>query len=152
MSRIGNKPITVPEGVEVTLNDNTKVNVEIVETVEKPEIADKNAFLLTSIRNSIEHANFFDFNGSILLNDQSNQNDNTTINFACYGTASDYFEITNCLEMGNAEERFTFDDFLEELKTVIDTRTFNELIDVINQLKFINEEALISVLNQSMSK
>lgn len=114
--------------------------------------ADKNAFLLTSIRNSIEHANFFDFNGSIILNDQSNQNDNTTINFACYGTASDYFEITNCLEMGNAEERFTFDDFLEELKTVIETRTFNELIDVINQLKLINQEALISVLNQSMSR
>lgn len=114
--------------------------------------ADKNALVLTSIRNSIEHANFYDVSGQIMLNDQSNQNDNHSINFWCYGNPNDFFEITNSLESGISKENFTFDDFLSELESTIDISTFNDILLVVEELKTINAEALVSVLNQVVSK
>lgn len=114
--------------------------------------ADKNALVLTSIRNSIEHANFYDVSGQIMLNDQSNQNDNHSINFCCYGNPNDFFEITNSLESGISKENFTFDDFLSELKSTIDISTFNDILLVVDELKTINAEALVSVLNQVISR
>lgn len=114
--------------------------------------ADKNALVLTSIRNSIEHANFYDVSGQIMLNDQSNQNDNHSINFWCYGNPNDFFEITNSLESGISKENFTFDDFLSELKSTIDISTFNDILLVVEELKTINAEALVSVLNQVISR
>jgi len=114
--------------------------------------ADKNSFILTSIRNSIEHANIHDVNGQIMLNDQGNQNNNHSINFCCYGTADDFLEITNALESGVSEDEFTFDDFLNELKSVIDVSSFSDILLVIDELKSINIEALVNVLKQSSSK
>ena len=114
--------------------------------------ADKNALVLTSIRNSIEHANFYDVSGQIMLNDQSNQNDNHSINFWCYGNPNDFFEITNSLESGISKENFTFDDFLSELKSTIDISTFNDILLVVDELKTINAEALVSVLDQVVSR
>lgn len=114
--------------------------------------SDKNAFVLTSIRNSIEHANIHNVSGQIMLNDQSNQNDNHSINFCCYGNADDFFEITNSLESGTAKEKFTFGDFLDELKSIIDSSSFNEVLSIVNELKVINAEALVNVLNQSISR
>ena len=114
--------------------------------------ADKNALVLTSIRNSIEHANFYDVSGQIMLNDQSNQNDNHSINFCCYGNPNDFFEITNSLESGISKENFTFDDFLSELKSTIDISTFNDILLVVDELKTINAEALVSVLDQVVSR
>lgn len=114
--------------------------------------ADKNAFVLTSIRNSIEHANVHDVSGQIILNDQSNQNDNHSINFCCYGNADDFFEITNSLESGISKDKFTFDDFLNELKSIIDVSSFNDILSIVEELKTINAEALVSVLNQSISR
>lgn len=114
--------------------------------------SDKNAFVLTSIRNSIEHANIHNVSGQIMLNDQSNQNDNHSINFCCYGNADDFFEITNSLESETAKEKFTFGDFLDELKSIIDSSSFNEVLSIVNELKVINAEALVNVLNQSISR
>ena len=114
--------------------------------------AEINALVLTSIRNSIEHANFHDVSGQIMLNDQSNQNDNHSINFCCYGNPNDFFEITNSLESGISKENFTFDDFLSELKSTIDISTFNDILLVVDELKTINAEALVSVLNQVISR
>lgn len=114
--------------------------------------ADKNALILTSIRNSIEHANVHDVNGQIILNDQSNQNDNQSINFYCYGSASQFFEITNALESGIVKDNFTFDDFLNELKLIVDISSFNDILSIIEKLKAINAEALVSVLNQAIPR
>lgn len=114
--------------------------------------ADKNALVLTSIRNSIEHANFHAVSGQIMLIDQSNQNDNHSINFWCYGNPNDFFEITNSLESGISKENFTFDDFLSELKSTIDISTFNDILLVVEELKTINADALVSVLNQVISR
>lgn len=114
--------------------------------------ADKNALVLTSIRNSIEHANFHAVSGQIMLIDQSNQNDNHSINFCCCGNPNDFFEITNSLESGISKENFTFDDFLSELKSTIDISTFNDILLVVEELKTINAEALVSVLNQVISR
>lgn len=114
--------------------------------------ADKNAFVLTSIRNSIEHANIHEVSGQIILNDQSNQNDNQSINFCCYGNPNDFFEITNSLESGTAKNNFTFDDFLSELKAIIDISDFNDILSIVDELKSINVETLVNVLNQSASR
>ena len=87
-----------------------------------------------------------------MLNDQSNPNDNHSINFCCYGNADDFFEITNSLESGTAKEKFTFGDFIDELKSIIDSSSFNEVLFIVNELKVINVEALVNVLNQSISR
>ena len=66
--------------------------------------------------------------------------------------ADDFFEITNSLESGTAKEKFTFGDFLDELKSIIDSSSFNEVLSIVNELKVINAEALVNVLNQSISR
>lgn len=114
--------------------------------------ADKNSFVLTSIRNSIEHANIHDVNGVIMLNDQGNQIDYNTVNFVCYGNPNDFYEITNSLETRSSKEKFTFDDFIEELKPIIDSTSLNDLLLIIKELKTINEEALVNILKNSIYK
>lgn len=114
--------------------------------------ADKNSFILTSIRNSVEHANVHDVDGNILLNDQNNQNDNDSINFYCYGKIEDFYEIINNLEEGIDKDMFTFNDFLDELKMIIDISAFNELLSLIDDLKKVNTEALVNVISQSSVK
>lgn len=114
--------------------------------------SDKNAFVLNSIRNSIEHANVTDIRGFIFLNDQSNQNDDNSMNFRCYGKADDYFDIISTLETGVAKEKFTFDDFLSELKSIVDDSLFNDLLEIISKLRIMNVEALVSVLKQTASR
>ena len=51
-----------------------------------------------------------------------------------------------------AKEKFTFGDFLDELKSIIDSSSFNEVLSIVNELKVINAEALVNVLNQSISR
>ena len=114
--------------------------------------SDKNAFVLNSIRNSIEHANITDIRGLIFLNDQSNQNDDNSMNFRCYGKADDYFDIISTLETGVAKEKFTFDDFLSELKSIVDDSSFNDFLEIISKLRIMNVEALVSVLKQTASR
>ena len=139
-------------------NPNPTFRVSINEMFKKfyeeiiSSFADKNALILTSIRNSIEHGNVHDFNGCIMLHDQSNQNDEQSINFCCWGTAKDFYEITKNIETGKLNEEFTFEDFLDELKSIIDISLFNELLKIVNEIKKINAEALITVLKQGITR
>lgn len=111
-----------------------------------------NAFILTSIRNSIEHANITDEFGYINLEDRNNQEDSNTTNFKCCGSSMDFYELTYCLEIGDAKDKFTFEDFFSELEYVLEKDVYKDLLDIIRQIKEINEKSLVNVLTEIKNK
>jgi len=100
-------------------------------------LADKNSFVITSVRNAIEHANVNEINGYIILSDKANQDDNKTINFSCYAKPKTLYEVTRSIEMGNSKEDFTTGDFLAEIKYTISNEVYNELVVVLQKMSNI---------------
>lgn len=98
---------------------------------------DKNSFIISSLRNSVEHANINDFNGYIILNDKSNQDDAKTINFSCYTKPNDLYMITKSIEMGTSKDEFTIGDFLGEIKYVVSNEVYTELLVVLQKMSNI---------------
>ena len=135
------------------------------------KLATKNAYVLRGIRNSIDHANIQYHDGLMILNDQTNQNERidftvedggidlastdlttSSVNFVCYGSAEDFFKVTNSLERNSGSEGFSFEDFLDELEVIIEPELFKGLLSVIEQINKINEQALVDSLSRVAQK
>ena len=71
------------------------INKKLNEYIDKIicDLSDKNIEIITSIRNSLEHGNILENSGNIILNDQSNQRDASTINYVCYGTPEGFYKL-----------------------------------------------------------
>ena len=135
------------------------------------KLATKNAYVLRGIRNSIDHANIQYHDGLMILNDQTNQNERidftvedggidltstdlttSSVNFVCYGSAEDFFKVTNSLERNSGSEGFSFEDFLDELEVIIEPELFKGLLSVIEQINKINAQALVDSLSKVAQK
>lgn len=113
------------------------------------KLANRNYVVVESIRNAIEHGNILPTpNGKVELQDKTNQNASNT-NFTCIVSPDDLYELTNSLEENNSEEKYTFEDFLLELKKVLDDDTYKALEETIKQ---INRIKLVVDLTQIKNK
>ena len=130
-----------------SINDLLKQHYERLQNY----LATRNVDIITSIRNSLEHGNVHEENGNIKLHDQSNQNDSTTKNFECIGTPEDFYTIIKCIDL-DQELNFTFDDFMIEIKEIIGKDMFDDFKEIVESIKKINAEALISTLRQVSAK
>ena len=110
-------------------------------------LASRNIDIITSIRNSLEHGNVEEEAGNIILHDQSNQNNSATKNFECIGSPNDFYEIVSCIDL-DQEQNFTFDDFMAEMKYILEEDMFNEFNEIVESIKKINTEALVNTLKQ----
>lgn len=133
----------------------------------------KNIEILRCIRNATAHpdikcvdgiitfSNYNGLNETPEKNEQSeksrtvSQNQNSNIGFHCSGSAKDFFEVTNALEMGDTKLDFTLNDFMGELKPLIGEETYEALTSVLSQYqnevaiyKKTRESQLVNVLNQ----
>ena len=110
-------------------------------------LSDKNAIIVFSIRNATEHGNINQLRGKVTLYDMSNQNNLNTVNFFCFGTCEDFYEITNAIEEDKVLD-FSFEDLLKELKSILPLELYNKLVSLIDDLTKLNAEALVSVIDQ----
>jgi len=98
----------------------------------------KNSILTTSIRNSIEHGNFFYINnGNILLYDLRNQWDISTIKFTCSSNVEDLFAFTNQVNDKKIKEKYNLNMFFQELKKIISEELYIEIFTILNELSNI---------------
>lgn len=131
-------------------------------------IGNRNKLVLTSIRNSIEHGNYYvNKNGSLILYDQTDHNDNNSIKFLCGSFPRQLFDITKSIELGNAKDKYIMDDFFKELETIVDDTTLTKImntmnsfskiifgkdIDTKNSMEHMYQEAIANVITQHISK
>ena len=126
-------------------------------------IGNRNKLILTSMRNSIEQGNYYvNKNGSLILYDQTNHNDNSSIKFLCSLHPQELFDITKKIELGNAKDNYVMDDFFKELETIVDNATLDKLKDTMNSysniifgkdidteksMEYMYQEAIATILN-----
>ena len=131
-------------------------------------IGNRNKLVLTSIRNSIEHGNYYvNKNGSLILYDQTDHNDNNSIKFLCGSFPQQLFDITKSIELGNVKDKYIMDDFFKELETIVDDTTLTKImntmnsfskiifgkdIDTKNSMEHMYQEAIANVITQHISK
>ena len=114
-------------------------------------LASRNIEIITSIRNSLEHGNIEENAGNIRLQDFSNQHDPTSQNFECHGSPHAFYEIISNIDLDQNND-FTFDDFVIEMEDVLGEDLYKEFKEIIDNIKKINTEALISTLRQVTAK
>ena len=104
----------------------------------------KNEYVVTSIRNAVDHGHYnMEDSSEIILHDQSNQNDSSTINFACKSGIKDLFDFAKQVESN--KKVFTLADFINQLESVVDCNVFQ---NTINNLK----EAMTIVFGNELNK
>lgn len=131
-------------------------------------IGNRNKLVLTSIRNSIEHGNYYvNKNGSLILYDQTDHNDNNSIKFLCVSFPQQLFDITKSIESDNTKDKYIMDDFFKELETIVDDATlikimntmnsfskiiFGKSVDTKNNMEYMYQEAIANIITQHISK
>ena len=111
----------------------------------------KNSYVLTAIRNSVEHGNISEYEDKIILTNKTNQMDFNSTNFICEASCNDFYEIISKLDDGE-DNTFNFNDMLEELKFILTKETYNNLKIVLDKIKNIHQTALINVLKNKENK
>lgn len=131
-------------------------------------IGNRNQLIITSIRNSVEHGNYYvNKNGSLILYDQSDHSDNKNIKILCGALPQQLFDITKTIELGDSKDKYIMDDFFKEIETIVDKNTLNNIIntmnnfskiifgkeiDVNNSMEHMYQEAIANVISQHISK
>lgn len=131
-------------------------------------IGNRNQLIITSIRNSVEHGNYYvNKNGSLILYDQTDHSDNKSIKILCGALPQQLFDITKTIELGDSKDKYIMDDFFKELETIIDKTTLNNImntmnnfskiifekdIDVNNSMEHMYQEAITNIISQHISK
>lgn len=131
-------------------------------------IGNRNQLIITSIRNSVEHGNYYvNKNGSLILYDQTDHSDNKSIKILCGALPQQLFDITKTIELGDSKDKYIMDDFFKELETIIDKTTLNNImntmnnfskiifekdIDVNNSMEHMYQEAIANIISQHISK
>lgn len=131
-------------------------------------IGNRNQLIITSVRNSVEHGNYYvNKNGSLILYDQSDHSDNKSIKFLCGALPQQLFDITKTIELGDSKDRYIMDDFFKELETIVDKTVLNIImntmnnfskiifgkdINVNNSMEHMYQEAVANIISQHISK
>lgn len=131
-------------------------------------IGNRNQLIITSIRNSVEHGNYYvNKNGSLILYDQTDHSDNKSIKILCGALPQQLFDITKTIELGDSKDKYIIDDFFKELETIVDKTTLNCImntmnsfskiifgkdIDTNNSMEHMYQEAIANIISQHISK
>ena len=131
-------------------------------------IGNRNQLIITSIRNSVEHGNYYvNKNGSLILYDQTDHSDNKSIKILCGALPQQLFDITKTIELGDSKDKYIIDDFFKELETIVDKTTLNCImntmnsfskiifgkdIDINNSMEHMYQEAIANIISQHISK
>ena len=131
-------------------------------------IGNRNQLIITSIRNSVEHGNYYvNKNGSLILYDQTDHSDNKSIKILCGALPQQLFDIAKTIELGDSKDKYNMDDFFKELKTIVDKTILNNImntmnnfskiifgkdIDVNNSMEHMYQEAITNIVSQRISK
>ena len=131
-------------------------------------IGNRNQLIITSIRNSVEHGNYYvNKNGSLILYDQTDHSDNKSIKILCGALPQQLLDITKSIELGDSKDKYNMDDFFKELETIVDKTTLNNImntmnnfskiifgkdIDVNNSMEHMYQEAITNIVSQRISK
>ena len=116
-------------------------------------MGNRNQLIITSIRNSVEHGNYYvNKNGSLILYDQTDHSDNKSIKILCGTLPQQLFDITKSIELGDLKDKYNMDDFFKELETIVDKKTLNNIMNTMNSMKHIYQEALANIISQHISK
>ena len=124
--------ITYKEKILNDINTSFKNNIGSILKI----LGNRNMDIITGIRNSIEHGNFMDFDGEVVLYDKDDQNDDESVNFISMGSCKDYFELIETLDL-KLLTPLTNNELLEELKGMVSKDLLDEfrlLIEEINEL------------------
>ena len=149
----------IKKAYERIANFNKKNNASVVQSLNDlmkdyytdviSSFAKKNKLVLTSIRNAVEHGNIHEASNNIVLHDQSSPKDINTMKFFSYAKVEDVFNMIAQLDAGIKEESFTFDDFLGELKSILDANLFNELIKVFEEIRKVDMIRIKTILESA---
>ncbi len=131
-------------------------------------IGNRNQLIITSIRNSVEHGNYYvNKNGSLILYDQTDHSDNKSIKILCSALPQQLFDITKTIELDDSKDKYIMDDFFKELETIVDKTILNNIIntmnnfskiifgkdiDVKNSMEHMYQEAIVNIISQRISK
>lgn len=115
-------------------------------------LAERNVMVITSIRNSITHANIDQEEDNIVLKDFGNQFDEETINFKCTASPEDLLEFTETIESKETEKEFTISNFFEVLKEIITQKNYEDLTEQLTKMKEAIFGEVPLDLNQSLEK
>lgn len=131
-------------------------------------IGNRNQLIITSIRNSVEHGNYYvNKNGSLILYDQTDHSDNKSIKILCGALPQQLFDITKTIELGDSRDKYIMDYFFKEIETIVDKTTLNNImntmnnfskiifgknIDLNNSMEHMYQEAIANVISQHISK
>ena len=132
-----------------------------VETMES--FGRRNKFIIDSVRNSIEHANYKYHKSYIVLYDQTDHNDDNTIKFIAAARPEKMFEISKQIENSKNNE-YLLSDFVKQLSSTLETEAFERTWNNMNKLSMIifgkeldlnysmenmYQEALLTVMKQA---
>ncbi len=128
----------------------------------------RNQLIITSIRNSVEHGNYYvNKNGSLILYDQTDHRDNKNIKILCGALPQQLFDITKSIELGDSKDKYIMDDFFKELETIVDKVTLNNIMNTMNNfskiifgkdidfnhnMDYMYQEAIAIIISQHISK
>ena len=115
----------------------------------------RNKEIIASIRNSIEHGNIEPQNGDMKLYDQTDPKDEESTNFTCKGSPKDFLEVFEKIELQDKNDDFSYKDFLHEIEYILQDKypqTFSNFISIIEEIRKINEEALLDILKMNANK
>lgn len=127
-------------------------------------IGKRNQLIISSIRNSVEHGNYYvSKNGSLILYDQLDHSDKNSIKFLSSTLPQQLFDITKTIELCDSKDKYIMDDFFKELETIVDKTTLNNImntmnnyskiifgknIDINNSMEQMYQEALANIISQ----
>ena len=131
-------------------------------------IGNRNQLIITSIRNSVEHGNYYvNKNGSLILYDQTDHSDNKSIKILCGALPQQLLDITKSIELGDSKDKYNMDDFFKELETIVDKTTLNNIMNTMNNfskiifgkdidfnhnMDYMYQEAIAIIISQHISK
>lgn len=127
-------------------------------------IGKRNQLIISSIRNSVEHGNYYvNKNGSLILYDQLDHSDKNSIKFLSSTLTQQLFDITKTIELCDSKDKYIMDDFFKELEHIVDKTTLNNImntmnnyskiifgknIDINNSMEQMYQEALANIISQ----
>ncbi len=127
-------------------------------------IGKRNQLIISSIRNSVEHGNYYvNKNGSLILYDQLDHSDKNSIKFLSSTLPQQLFDITKTIELCDSKDKYIMDDFFKELEHIVDKTTLNNImntmnnyskiifgknIDINNSMEQMYQEALANIISQ----
>lgn len=127
-------------------------------------IGKRNQLIISSLRNSVEHGNYYvNKNGSLILYDQLDHSDKNSIKFLSSTLPQQLFDITKTIELCDSKDKYIMDDFFKELEHIVDKTTLNNImntmnnyskiifgknIDINNSMEQMYQEALANIISQ----